>query len=272
MVDVSRASSCLMATCFKQMVKQNTSDTFYSGTSGLVLPFPKYKFPEDFQKSSRLTYYSSLFKSIEINSSFYALPNGKTLAKWSIEVPEHFKFTFKLWKQITHAKGLQFHEPDVKKFMDAIDNVGGKKGCLLIQFPASVKSQSMHQLEQLLHVVKASDTNSSWKVAIEFRDSSWYTEDTYHLVDAYGAAIVIHDKSKAASPHVTLSSKTVYIRFHGPQGDYRGTYSEAFLHEYATYIHEWLGERKSVFVYFNNTMGNAFDNLKKLNDYVAVLK
>ena len=186
---------------FSQMAKQNIFGSFFSGISGIVLPIPKYKFPEDFQKSSRLTYYSSLFNSIEINRSFYALPNGKTLAKWSNEVPENFNFTIKLWKQITHAKGLQFHESDVKTFMDAIDNVGNKKGCLLIQFPASIKNQNIDQLQNLLHVIQTNNASNSWKIAIEFRDSSWYMEDTYNLVDAYGATIVIHDKSRAASPH-----------------------------------------------------------------------
>jgi len=252
------------------MAEQNSFGSFFSGISGLVLPTPKYKFPEEFQKSSRLTYYSFLFNSIEINRSFYALPNGKTMAKWSNEVPDHFKFTFKLWKQITHVKGLQFQESDVKNFMNAIDNVGGKKGCLLIQFPASVKSQNMHQLNQLLHVVQFNNTNNSWKIAIEFRDSSWYTEDTCNLIDAHGATIVTHDKSRVASPAMTLKSEAKYIRFHGPQGDYRGTYDEAFLHEYAAYIYEWVAEGKSVFVYFNNTMGKAFDNLKKLNEYVRI--
>src|SRR5688572_25755637 len=252
------------------MAEQNIIGSFFSGTSGLVLPFPKYKFPENFQKSSRLTYYSSLLNSIEINRSFYTLPIGKTLAKWSNEVPENFNFTFKLWKQITHAKGLQFHESDVTTFMDAINNVGNKKGCLLIQFPASIKNQNIDQLQNLLHVIQTNNASKSWKIAIEFRDNSWYTEDTYNLVDAYGATIVIHDKSRAASPHMTLKSKTIYIRFHGPQGDYRGTYDEAFLHEYAGYIYELLVEGKSVFVYFNNTMGKAFDNLKKLNENVRI--
>ena len=252
------------------MTEQNIYASFFSGISGVVLPIPKYKFPEDFQKSSRLTYYSSLFKSVEINRSFYVLPNGKTLAKWSNEVPENFKFTFKLWKQITHAKGLEFHESDVKNFMDAIENVGDKKGCLLIQFPASIKKHNIDQLQHLLHVVQINNSSQLWKVAIEFRDYSWYTEDTYNLVDAYGATVVIHDKSRVASPHMPLKSKTVYIRFHGPEGDYRGTYDEAFLHEYAEYIYEWLVEGKSVFVYFNNTMGKAFDNLKKLNDNVGI--
>ena len=71
---------------------------------------------------------------------------------------------------------------------------------------------------------------------------------------------------------MTLKSMAIYVRFHGPQGDYRGTYDEAFLHEYAAYIYEWLVEGKSVFVYFNNTMGKAFDNLKKLNEYVRLCK
>ena len=250
------------------MAHQNIFRTFYSGISGLVLPFPKYKYPEEFQKSSRLTFYSSLFNSIEINRSFYALPIGRTVAKWSHEVPDYFKFTFKLWKQITHVKDLQFQESDVKSFMHAIDNVGEKKGCLLIQFPASVKSQLMHELNHLLDVVQVNNANNSWTVAIEFRDSSWYNKNTYNLVDAYGATIVMHDKSRAASPHLTLNSKRKYIRFHGPQGDYRGTYDEPFLHEYAAYIHEWLVEGKSVFVCFNNTMGKAFENLQKLNEYV----
>jgi len=254
------------------MAEQNIFGSFFSGISGVVLPIPKYKFPEEFQKSSRLTYYSTLFNSIEVNRSFYVLPSGKTLARWANEVPDHFRFTIKLWKQITHAKGLQFQELDVNNFMTAVDNIGGKKGCLLIQFPASLKSQSMHQLNQLLHVVQLSNANNSWKIALEFRDSSWYTEDTYNLIDDYGATIVIHDKSRVAPPHMTLKSKAIYIRFHGPQGDYRGTYDEAFLYEYAAYIYEWLVEGKSVFVYFNNTMGKAFDNLKKLNDYVRLCK
>ena len=187
---------------FSKMTEQNIYASFFSGISGVVLPIPKYKFPEDFQKSSRLTYYSSLFNSVEINRSFYVLPNGKTLAKWSNEVPENFKFTFKLWKQITHAKGLEFHESDVKNFMDAIENVGDKKGCLLIQFPASIKKHNIDQLQHLLHVVQINNSSKLWKVAIEFRDNSWYTEDTYNLVDAYGATVVIHDKSRVASPHM----------------------------------------------------------------------
>ena len=251
------------------MVRTNILDSFFSGMSGVVLPIPKYRFPENFQSSTRLTYYSSLFNSIEINRSFYTLPIGKTLVKWSNEVPENFTFTIKFWKQVTHAKGLEFDDLDVKLFMDAINNVGNKKGCLLIQFPASLKNQNIGQLQHLLHIVQKYNTSNLWRVAIEFRDSSWYRKDTYELVEEYNSTIVIHDKSRASFPTVPLECNTMYIRFHGPSGDYRGSYDDVFLHEYATYICEWLIEGKLVFVYFNNTMGQAFDNLKTLNAYVS---
>lgn len=250
------------------MAKQNNPKAFYSGCSGLVLPMPKYKFPKEFQTSSRLSYYSSLLNSIEINRSFYALPKGKTVAKWCNEVPEYFKFTFKLWKAITHAKRLQFQEADVRDFMNAINYAGNKKGCLLIQFPASIKNESLPQLQQLLHVIRANNVGTGWKVAIEFRDRSWYNSNTHDIVDHYDATIVVHDKSRAISPYIITSAMTVYLRFHGPGGDYRGAYSDSFLYEYATYIREWLTEGKSVFAYFNNTMGNAFDNVNTLNKYV----
>jgi uncharacterized protein YecE (DUF72 family) len=237
---------------------------FFSGMSGIVLPTPKYKFPVEFQDSSRLTYYSSLFNSIEINRSFYGLPKAKTLNRWSNEVPANFKFTFKLWKQISHSKALQFNDVDVGEFMHTISNVGDKRGCLLIQFPASLKNHQADHLEHLLSVIEMNSLENPWKVAIEFRDNSWYTEDTYNLMNQYGATIVVHDKPGAPPAVVDLKSKIKYIRFHGPRGDYRGSYDEAFLHEYATYIHEWREAGNSVFVYFNNTNGEAYNNLRQL--------
>jgi uncharacterized protein YecE (DUF72 family) len=232
--------------------------------SGIVLPTPKYNFPVEFQNSSRLTYYASLFNSIEINRSFYGLPQAKSLARWSNEVPVDFKFTFKLWKQITHLKELQFNEFDVTEFMRTISNVGDKRGCLLIQFPASIKNHYADQLGRLLSAIKINNANNPWYVAIEFRDNSWYTEETYDLMNQFGTAIVIHDKPGAPPANIELKSKIKYLRFHGPRGDYRGSYDKAFLHEYATYIQEWREAGNLVFVYFNNTNGDAYNNLRQL--------
>lgn len=250
------------------MDKANTASSFYSGMSGLALPIPKYKFPPEFEDASRLTYYASHFNSIEINRSFYALPNGKTLLKWTNQVPACFTFTFKLWKQITHNKGLNFQEDDVASFMTAIDNIGSKRACILIQFPPSLKIDSMPSLERLLASIDQHNFQSSWNVAIEFRDSSWYTDEAYELAKTFGASIVIHDKARVFAPYDIPQGKVVYVRFHGPEGNYRGSYEDDFLREYATYINDWLTEGKTVYVYFNNTMGQAFDNLTTLNRFV----
>lgn len=113
---------------------------YYAGTSGLVLPVPnKTWYPEEFKDKSRLCYYASMCNSIEVNSSFYKIPLPKTITKWTEDVPGEFRFTFKLWRGITHEKGLVFNPADITRFMEAINAAGSHKGCLLVQFPPSAK-------------------------------------------------------------------------------------------------------------------------------------
>src|SRR5665213_2948074 len=89
----------------------------YTGTSGLVLPLPNRRsFPPEFHDKSRLEIYASLFNSVEINSSFYKVPMASTVQKWAALVPENFKFTFKLWRDITHNKELTFDSADIGRF------------------------------------------------------------------------------------------------------------------------------------------------------------
>ncbi len=243
-------------------------DTFYSGLSGLQLPVPKYLFPPPFENASRLTYYASFFNSIEINSTFYKIPKAATVTKWTDAVPEYFRFTFKLWKGITHCKGLQFNKEDLADFFSSINAATKKKGCLLIQFPPSVSSEHFFQLKKLLSCINEINTIHEWKIAVEFRNKSWYHKKVYDLLNFYQAAVVIHDIPKSATPLIDQTHDFIYLRFHGPTGNYRDSYSEDFLHEYATYINEWVTEGKTVYVYFNNTMGDAFKNLKTLNNFV----
>lgn len=243
--------------------------SYYSGTSGLLLPVPNKEFyPEDFKDKSRLCYYGSLFNSIEINSSFYKVPMASTVAKWSGEVPVNFKFTYKLWRGITHNKGLVFNPRDVYDFIGRISNAGDKKGCLLIQFPGSIKPVHIRELDQLLGEVRKADPENQWKVAVEFRQQSWYQSETYQILDHYGMGLVLHDKLKEGGYLIDPAVDFVYVRFHGPDGDYKGSYDDDFLYEYATYIKEWLTEGKEVFTYFNNTMGSAIRNLETLRKYV----
>jgi uncharacterized protein YecE (DUF72 family) len=245
----------------------NMSKSYYAGLSGLQLPVPKYRFPEPHQASSRLTYYATFFNSIEINSSFYKIPRLATIAKWAAQVPDQFKFTFKLFKEITHAKNLNFNSADVAQFMENISAVGDKKGCLLVQFPPSLTNDHINRLDKLLNAIQQVDPTQLWKVAVEFRSGSWYNEDVYELLNFYNATMVIHDKGASATPRSDLQSELIYVRFHGPAGNYRGSYTDDFLGEYESYINEWLEDGKTVYVYFNNTMGEAFQNLRTLNDF-----
>jgi uncharacterized protein YecE (DUF72 family) len=244
---------------------------FISGLSGLALPLPKYQFPAEYQQSSRLTYYASIFSSLEVNSSFYKIPQKRTLEKWALSVPEEFKFTFKLLKDITHCNNLAFERETVVQFIDAISAVGNKRGALLLQFPPSLKSNSINQLDQLLDVVTETDVDGNWKIAVEFRDASWYNDDVYDLLASYNSTLVIQDIPKSATPFTNFDCDFIYVRFHGPTGNYRGSYSAAFLSEFAGYINEWLSDEKKVFTYFNNTAGDAFNNLKEFNKHVADL-
>lgn len=243
---------------------------YYSGTSGLVLPVRnKSLYPPEFQNQSRLVFYSSLFNSIEINSTFYKMPRLSTMQKWAGSVPDGFQFTFKLWKEITHVKSLAFDPDAVANFMDNIEIPNEKKGCLLIQFPPGLKCISICQVTDLIAAIRAHDTRMTWKISIEFRDNSWYQEKIFQLLEESNCCMVLHDMTGSQTSMDDVGGDHIYLRFHGPEGNYRGSYEDHFIQEYATYIIEWLDLGKDVYVYFNNTIGDAVKNLATLNKYVA---
>src|SRR6476660_6455942 len=114
-------------------MKVHTS--FYSGTSNIVSPMKQSEHPIEFAGASRLTYYASLFSSVEINATFYKLPKPDTIEKWANSVPADFRFTFKVPKTITHAKDLQFSGEELEVFIETVARAGDKRGCLLVQLP-----------------------------------------------------------------------------------------------------------------------------------------
>ena len=241
----------------------------YTGTSNVELPVPnKQSFPLEFQDKSRLTYYASLFNTVEINSSFYKVPMAKTVAKWADNVPPDFKFTFKLWQDITHAKSCNYNPDEIERFIHIINHVGNKKGCLLVQFPPSFAFDKIVQLQSLVIDIRQADPEQKWKVAIEFRNRSWYQESVYELLAQYNLGMVIQDMPASATPLMESTTDFVYLRFHGPEGRYKGSYEDDFLYEYAQYIKEWQADDKTVYVYFNNTAGGAVQNLMTLNSFL----
>ncbi|RZA06034.1 MAG: DUF72 domain-containing protein [Moraxellaceae bacterium] len=239
------------------------------GTSGIVLPVNKVAFPEEFKAGTRLHYYGSLFNTLEVNSSFYKIPKFSTFEKWSSEVPDDFLFTVKLWRGITHAKKLEYSLDDLNNFMRAANGVGSKKGCLLIQFPASIRFEYLSEIEKMLEQLAQHNEDESWKFAVELRHKSWYQESAYTTFAKYKTSLVLHDMPNSQTPLEYLTSPhaystCLYVRFHGPTGHYDGSYSNQLIDTYAERIKEWRASGKETYVYFNNTMGSALQNAQRL--------
>jgi uncharacterized protein YecE (DUF72 family) len=260
---------------------------FRSGTSNVVVPEPnKAAFPIAFQSKSHLEYYASLFNSVEINRTFYKLPLPATLEKWARQVPDDFKFTVKLWKEITHVKDLCYKPEDVATFMRTVAGIGMKKGCLLVQFPAGLGIQHAASLKRLLSDVTAADSSSSWRIVVEFRNWDWYIPPVCRLLNQYNAGLVLHDmplkgisvlypesqyalKPSFAPESFATDDGIIFKRYHGPNGDYKGSYSLSFLEEEAIEIKEWLDQGKDVYAYFNNTAeGDAPKDVMTLNKFI----
>ena len=239
---------------------------FRSGTSGLVLlESNKLHFPTEFQEKHRLIYYASKFNSIEINSSFYKIPLCRTYRNWAGMVPDDFQFTIKLWQGITHEEA--YDQNDLERFFGAIQCLGNKTGCLLLQFAAKTK-MDFSEFDRLLENIRKLDPHGEWRIAAEFRDAQWYASEIYEILDEYNASMVLHDMPKCIPPELNKNADFVYLRFHGEKGDYKGTYSMRYLQNKANEIHGWLLEGKDVYAYFNNTIGDAVANLQTLNALV----
>ena len=183
-------------------------------------------------------------------------------------VPGNFRFTFKVSKTVTHVKNLDFAVKDVTDFIKTVEHVGDKKGCLLAQFPPSLKIESLDRLQDLLEVLGEATENSGWRLAMEFRNSSWYEREVYELLEEFDVSMVIHDIAASATPLNAITGNFIYLRFHGPEPRYRGSYTNQFLQQYAGYIDQWRKEGKTVYAYFNNTVGDAVGNLITLNGFV----
>jgi uncharacterized protein YecE (DUF72 family) len=253
---------------------------FYSGTSNIeLIEKNKLAFPPEHRGKSRLAYYATLFNSVEINNSFYRLPRPATLERWAKEVPAGFRFSLKLWRDITHSQGLAFLPEQVDKFMQIADHIGERKGGLLVQLPAGTRIGSsgnilLDRLDDLLARVQARNEGGGWQVAVEFRHPGWYIGPVYSMLAARHATLVWHDRPPRDDEGRQWHGSFIYLRFHGPGGgEYTGSYPDEFLSQQASRIRSFLDEGRNVYAYFNNTIaGDAPHNLRTLNKMVKSMQ
>jgi uncharacterized protein YecE (DUF72 family) len=159
-----------------------------AGTSGYSYKEWKGSFyPDDLPASAMLGYYAERFASVEINNTFYRMPNKSVLEKWSSEVPDGFTFVLKASQRITHQKRLKDAGDEVKYFLDTASVLGPKLGPILFQLPPNAKKNA-ERLASFLELLPKGQ-----RVAFEFRHESWSDEEIFSLLRGAGAALCHSD-------------------------------------------------------------------------------
>jgi uncharacterized protein YecE (DUF72 family) len=235
------------------------------GTSGFSYPSWRGSFyPDKMPAREFLTHYSSRFRSLEVNSTFYRLPLVSTLSRWYDLTPEGFVFAVKASRYITHIKRLGEPENTVVPFLKRVRSLGTKLGPILLQLPARFPFNGA-VLESFCETL-----DKRYRYVFEFRDPGWFREETCDILKRYGMAFCIYDFAGLRPPD-TVTADFVYIRLHGPLKDpYRGAYPVSFLKERAGAIRAWLSEGRAVYVFFDNTMeGDAACDALKLSRLLA---
>jgi uncharacterized protein YecE (DUF72 family) len=216
--------------------------------------------------------YAAMFDTVEVNNTFYKLPEAATFASWRERAPDNFVFAIKASRFLTHLKRLKEPEEPVARLFEHARELGEKFGPILYQLPGNFH-RDLQRLEELLAIlprtlgeIGGAPREQRLQHTIEFRHPSWYVDETYAVLNAHGAALCIHDKAGSAitSP---IDGPFVYVRFHGPSGRYFGRYERRRIDDWAGRLAEqWRGGR-DVYAYFNNDPeGMAVFNAQELRD------
>ena len=219
----------------------------YIGTSGWHYKHWKEVFyPGDLPDKEHFNFYSSRFDTVEINNSFYKLPEATTFTAWRKGSPAGFLFAVKGSRFITHQKKLKLEKEEIKLFFSRIKYLKEKLGPVLFQLPPRWKFNP-ERLRHFLSILPA-----KYNYAFEFRDTSWYTQETFDLLKEFGCAFCIYELAGHQSP-LEVTSSMVYIRLHGPTKNiYQGSYSKVQLKRWAEKCRSWQKEGRDVYLYFDN--------------------
>ena len=164
------------------------------GTSGYSYKEWKGHFyPDDLPAAKMLAFYASQFGTVEINNTFYRMPEAKTLEKWRGEVPGSFVFVLKAPQRITHQKRLAGAEDDVNQFFDAAAALGSKLGPVLFQLPPFAK-KDLAKLRDFLAVLP------QHPVAFEFRHPTWFDDEVFTTLADRNAALCASDTDEVVDP------------------------------------------------------------------------
>ena len=214
--------------------------TVWVGTSGYNYPEWKGSFyPEKLPATKMLPYYAERFQTVEINNTFYRMPNTKVLEGWNRETPDPFKLTLKAPKRITHQARLRDCADQVRYFLTTAATLGPKLGALLFQLPPFLKLD-LAVLDAFLE-----DFPPHVCAAFEFRHISWLNDEVYARLKAKNLALCVADSEKLSTP-VEITANYAYFRLRD-EG-----YTPDDISRWARTIHDKTAGCRDVFVYFKH--------------------
>lgn len=234
------------------------------GTSGWHYDHWKETFyPPGLPKIKWFEHYARHFDTVEINNTFYRLPSPEMVVRWRQSAPKGFLYAVKANRYITHIKRLKDVSEPIKRFYDVVGLFKNKLGPILYQLPPNLRID----LDLLAAFLKLLPKKPP--IAFEFRNETWYTPDTFELLNKSRAAFCIHDMPGRESP-LKVTTQRTYIRFHGTTGKYSGNYQEAELRKWAHWLKQQAKTIRAIYAYFNNdAYGYAIKNAKKLRELLV---
>lgn len=212
----------------------------FIGTSGFDYPEWKPSFyPSDLPRKQFLQFYATRFRSVEINSTFYQMPNLAKVNSWSAATPEHFRFVLKVSRRITHAERLKIPSDSLNYFLKTASGLDQRLGALLFQFPPFFKCDN----EKLSIFVASLPRNIP--AVFEFRHDSWFTDETYRILEDNAAALCIHDADDKTTP-VRVTARFAYLRLR------KSHYSDKERREWMEKMRTWTDHGNDVFAFIKH--------------------
>lgn len=208
-------------------------------------------YPKDAEPKDYLKIYSKVFNCVEIDSSFYRLPNPFIISLWKKNTPENFIFTAKFPKKITHDAKLQDTSNTLEYLYKTFGGLEKKLGPLIIQLPPSFKyDKDMPALQNF-----TTEINQDFRHAIEFRHKSWFRKDVYSLLEKHNISLCWSLTQYTETP-TELTADFIYARMVGDRSitEFSGKQKDRTeeMKKMNTSITESIDSVDDAFVFFNN--------------------
>jgi uncharacterized protein YecE (DUF72 family) len=154
--------------------------------------------------------YAKVFRTVEVDSSFYRPPGPFLVRRWAERTPPEFRFALKVPRDVTHEEG-ETSRAVLNGFLESLAplRASGKLGPLVLQFPASFRATQAARLATLLDAVPP-----TFSLAVELRHGSWWTPGTRTLLEGRGA-VLVWSVMPATRPPSWVTGDFLYARFIG---------------------------------------------------------